>query len=117
MLAEIHNLEESLKDFLTAAQNDSYNSRSANFYKYNNLKIWMEPNRNKTPHLIIQIGISEAMYNIDTTDKLSGGLGSDEKYVRRWLEKSFIKSDLNSAWTKTSKIKPVSMNASEDDDY
>jgi hypothetical protein len=109
MSEEFHRLEESLKEFLTGEQSDSYNARNVNSYKYNNLKIYMEPNQNKTPHFIIRIGISEAMYDIAHGDKLSGGLGSDEKLVRRWVDKTFVKSDLNTAWTKAQKPKTVSM--------
>lgn len=117
MLAELHDLEISLKSFLMEAQNDSYNSNSANLYKYNNLKIHMEPKRDRVPHFIIRIGISEAMYNIESGDKISGGLGGDERLIRRWIDKTFIKANLKSAWTKSNKIKPVSMNNAEDDDY
>ena len=39
MSNELHNLEASLKKFLEESQNDHYNSRNANLYKYNNLKI------------------------------------------------------------------------------
>ncbi len=116
MLAELHNLEESLKDFLVETQNDSYNSRNANFYKYNNLKVFMEPKRDKTPHFIVRIGISEAMYNIETGDKISGGLGSDERLIRRWIEKTFVKSDLTSAWSKSNKVKTASMRNTDDED-
>lgn len=116
MIAELHDLEESLKDFLAEAQNDSYNSKSANFYKYNNLKVFMDPKKDKTPHFIVRIGISEAMYSIESGDKISGGLGSDERLIRRWIDKVFVKAGLSSAWLKSTKIKPVSMRNSEDDD-
>lgn len=114
MSAELHYLEESLKEFLTEQQKDSYNARSTNFYKYNNLKVYMEPGQSKTPHCIIRIGISEASYNLSNGEKLSGGLGSDERLIRRWLDKSVIKSDLSIAWGKSQKIKKVTMK--EDDD-
>lgn len=98
MANEFHNLEENLKAFLAEEQSDSYNTRSANLYKYNNLKIFVSPLKNSKPHFIIRIGISEAMYDIGTGNKLSGGLGRDERVIRRWLERGYIKGDLEQAW-------------------
>lgn len=116
MADELHRLENALKEYLSEGQKDSYNSASANFYKYNNLKIFMEPRHNSTPHFIIRIGISEAMYNIETKDKMSGGLGSDERLIRRWLEKTNVKSELTSVWAKSMKIKTVTMKEDLDED-
>ena len=114
MSAELHYLEESLKEFLTESQKDSYNARSTNFYKYNNLKVYMEPGQSKVPHFIIRIGISEAMYNLNNGEKLSGGLGSDERLIRRWFDKAVIQSDLSIAWGKTKKTKPITMKEEDD---
>ncbi|MFA7658418.1 MAG: hypothetical protein WCY19_03190 [Candidatus Gastranaerophilaceae bacterium] len=115
MPGEIHHLEESLKEFLADAQNDSYNARNTDFHKYNNLKIYMEPNQNKNPHFVVRIGISEAMYSLNSGEKILGGLGSDERLIRRWFDKAFIRSDLNIAWNKSKKVKAVSVK--EDDDF
>lgn len=115
MPEEFHRLEESLKEFLMDEQSDNYNSRNANLYKYNNLKVFMSPSQNKNPHFIIRIGISEAMYDISTGDKISGGLGSDERHIRKWLDRSFIKTDLGSAWEKSKRVKPVIMKKDLDD--
>ena len=49
MSADTHTLEESLKKFLADEQQDRYNSRNANLYKYNNLKIFMEPKKIQHP--------------------------------------------------------------------
>lgn len=114
MFAELHALEESLKSFLAESQTDSYNSPGANFYKYNNLKIYMDPKKSKVPHFIIRIGISEAMYNMQG-EKTSGGLGTDERFVRRWLDRNFSKMNLGSIWTGANKIKPVTMKEDIDD--
>lgn len=108
MLYEIfHPLEESLKDFLNEVQNDSYNSRNANLYKYNNLKIYMDPSKSQEPHFIVRIGISEAMFNIAAGEKIQGGLGSDERFVRRWIDKHLFLIDFDSAWKKEIKPKTV----------
>lgn len=109
-----HQMEESLKDFLNEAQNDSYNSRNANLYKYNNLKVYMDPHKYSTPHIVIRVGISESIYDIEKGEKISGGLGSDERYIRRWFDKNTGKFDFKSAWRTESKPKTVSMKAEED---
>jgi len=109
MAGELHILEESLKELLTEAQNDSYNSKNTNPGKYNNLKILMDPGQNKIPHFIVRIGISEAMYNIENGERISGGLGPDERYIRRWFDKAFSKAGLITAWEAANKAKVVSM--------
>ncbi len=114
-MADFHRMQESLKEYLTSEQSDKYNSKSANLYKYNNLKFSMEPSKMATPHLVILIGISESIYNIQTGERISGGLGSDERLIRKWLDKTFIKSDLFSLWDKTKKIKPVISKADLDE--
>lgn len=105
---EFHRMEESLKDFLTDMQSDVYNSRNANLYRYNNLKVFMDPSKNKMPHFIIRIGISEAMFDIVKGEKISGGLGSDEKLVRRWINRNMDKWDLGIVWKVMIKPKIVS---------
>lgn len=106
---EFHAMEESLKDFLCEAQSDNHNSRTANFYKYNNLKVFMDPNKSKLPHFIVRIGISEAMFDIAKGEKLSGGLGPDEKLVYRWVARNLDRIDFGSVWKKTIKPKIVSV--------
>ena len=110
MAGELHILEESLKEELSAeAQNDMHKPKEANIGKYNNLRILMEPGQNKTPHFIVRIGISEAMYNIENGERMSGGLGADERYIRRWFDKTFSKSGLATAWSGANKAKTVTM--------
>lgn len=115
MANELHNLETSIKEFLENSQSDSYNSRGISSHKYNNLKISMDYNQEKTPHIVLRIGISEAMYNINNGERMSGGLGSDERYIRRWLDKPSIKAELQTAWGHSKKIKTVSVKEDEDE--
>lgn len=114
MSTDLHRLEESLKDFLLREQSDSYNAPNINMPKYNNLKIFMSPRQNKIPHFIVRIGISEAMYCIDTGERLSGGVGNDEKYIRRWLERVFVREDLEVLWAMASSVKAVTSQEGED---
>ena len=107
MSEEFHSFEESLKAFLSEAQSDRYNSRNANFYKYNNLRIFMDPKRTAIPHFIIRIGISEIMYNSGNGEKLSGGLGVDERLVRRWIDRNLLRMDLNTCWKNANRVKQI----------
>jgi len=107
MAYEFHNLEESLKVFFLEAQSDSYNTKGINFHRYNNLKIMMNPKILKTPHFIVRVGISEAMFSLEDCEKISGGLGIDERYIYRWFEKPFVNSELQDAWRKTTKFDPI----------
>lgn len=113
MASDLHRLEESLKEFLLREQSDSYNAPNIHMPKYNNLKIFMTPRQNKIPHFIVRIGISEAMYSIESGERISGGIGNDEKYIRRWLEKVFIREDLETLWAVESSIKAVSANEND----
>jgi len=114
MPAEFHNLENSLKSFLIEANSDSYNSRSANFHKYNNLKIFMDLKKTRDPHFIVRVGISESIYHLGNCEKISGGLGSDERYIFRWFEKPSIAPALNEAWKQSQKSLAVQMQNESD---
>lgn len=111
---EFHNLEESLKTFLAEVQADAYNREKNFYYKYNNLRIFMDEKKNKTPHFTVRVGISEATFKLDNCEKILGGLGSDDKYIYRWYEKTFINQELKEAWQKTVKFEQVVMKKVED---
>ena len=101
MAENITSLARSLKDFLTRSQDDSYNQRNAGRnenHKYNNLKIFMDKDRSQTPHFIIKVGISEAMFKVQDCTKIRGGLGPDEKFVYRWYDKPTIAEQLKKRW-------------------
>lgn len=104
MVDNFHSMEESLKEFLSDEQSDGYNSKSANFYKYNNLKLYIDPHKCNIPHFIIRIGISEAVYNASSGEKISGGLGPDERFIRHWIEKNLYKIDMTAAWKDANKV-------------
>lgn len=86
-----------LQESIIKQQEDSHNSANLNVTKYNNLKIKMDT-RYSYPHAIICIGISEAVFNIAEGTKTDGGLGPDEKYVRKWIANSTVISDLKEIW-------------------
>ena len=95
-MATLNDLANKLQTFIVDQQTDAHSTSNANFNmsKYNNLKLSMDESVNY-PHIIIRIGISEATYNIKEMVKEDGGLGPDEKYIRKWLGNYSVAFDLN----------------------
>ncbi|MBO6088355.1 hypothetical protein J6P92_08440 [bacterium] len=99
MAETIKVFENSLRDYLVNVQQDSYNSTGKIEYRYNNLKVYMEPKKNKTPHFAISLGISEVRYTISPVEKMSGSLGgNDEKYIVMWATRPNINGELKKHW-------------------
>ena len=109
MSGEFHSLEISLRDFLVEDSSRGGSSGHGAFYKYNNLKIFMNPKQNSTPHFIVRIGMSEAIYDIENGEKISGSLGPDERAVRNWINRNFFHFNLEDAWKQEKKVKQVIM--------
>lgn len=97
-MATFKDAEDSLKSFIIQEQSDAHNRGSVNNAKYNNIKITMNPAKNPTPHVIIRISISEAMYNLNGFTKINGGLGYEERFVIKWFGRYGIKEKLNDLW-------------------
>ncbi|HNW26688.1 MAG TPA: hypothetical protein PLG15_03955 [Candidatus Gastranaerophilaceae bacterium] len=114
-MSEFHNLEESLKEFLSAQQANTPNAQNINLYKYNNLKIFMMSKQNKNPHFIVRMGISETVYSLNNGEKLSGGLGADERWVRKWFENPINKASLQELWKRSLKVETVQVDTSEEE--
>lgn len=115
-MTNAHKLEVSLKEFIIDEQSDAHNIRNINFYKYNNLRLFMDPVKIAIPHFFVRIGISEACYRLSDCEKLSGGLGADAKYIPRWYNRVNIKEELSSLWTNSLKIKVVINDTEEEPD-
>lgn len=115
MSEEFHSIEESLKEFLAESQNDRNSNIAYSFHKYHNLRIYMDPKKSAIPHFIVRIGISEAMYDLVKGEKISGGLGADEKIVRKWVMRNLERFDFHSVWKKAKKPKVVSSRDDLDD--
>lgn len=100
MSEEFHSIELSLREYLSEAGARNRSGANDLFHKYNNLKIFMNPKQESTPHIIVRIGISEAVYNINNGELLSGSLGPEENMVKRWLDRNIYKLGLDKIWTK-----------------
>lgn len=91
-MATLNELANKLQAFIIEQQIDPHNMRQLNVHKYNNLKLKIA--QLSYPNIIICIGISEASYNLEDCTKIDGGLGQEEKYVRKWLSKKNIVQEL-----------------------
>lgn len=108
----ITKFENSLKEFLINAMADKYRDAHSYAYRYNNLKVYMDPKREDEPHFYVQIGISEACFAILDGKKLEGGLGAEDGYVKRWSDRSNINNELKNHW----KVIKDAIAAEEEDD-
>lgn len=103
MTTTLHELAMKLQDSIIKQQENAHDSGSLNISKYNNLKLKMSTTI-KYPHVVVTIGISEAIFNISDLTKTEGGLGPDERYVRKWLDNSNILYDLSEIYVKLSEM-------------
>ena len=90
--------ENSLRDYLINAQSDSYNTAQKIQYRYNNLKVYMEPKKNRTPHFCVTVNISAATYTINPVERIEGSLASDDRYVMMWANRPNINGELKKFW-------------------
>ncbi|MBO6088354.1 hypothetical protein J6P92_08435 [bacterium] len=90
--------ESSLKEYLINVHADAHNTAASNLFKYNNLKVWMEPKRFKIPHFWVSFNISAACFQINPVEVISGGMGAEERYVRLWANRPNINAELQKTW-------------------
>ena len=97
-MATFKDMEDSLKSFIVQEQSDAHNIKSFNIAKYNNIKVWMDPSKVQSPHVIIRISISEATFMLEGFNKTNGGLGYEERLVQKWFTRLGVKEKLNELW-------------------
>jgi len=68
-------------------------------HRYNNLKISMDLERFPMPHICIRIGISEGVFALESGMLVYGSLGQDPKYVKKWLKRGSIYTELLQIWS------------------
>lgn len=88
----------SLTDFLIDSMTDKHTDARHIAYRYNNLKVFMDPMKVSDPHFFVSLGISEACYDIETGKKIDGGLGPEDGLVSRWAGRSNIFNELKNHW-------------------
>lgn len=108
----ITKFDNSLTEFLINALSDKYGDAKSYAYRYNNLKVFMDPKKIAQPHFYVQIGISEAVFSIDDGKKIEGGLGTEDGYVKRWADRTNIHKELEAHW----KILKEAISAEQEED-
>lgn len=98
-MATLQELANRLQEYIIRQQESSSGSSQAILSKYSNVKLKMETSI-RQPHVIVEIGISRATFNLDTNIKMDGGLGPFERYIRKWLDNSWIRYDLRELYKK-----------------
>lgn len=87
-----------LKAYLIELQSDAHNKGNMRPERYNNLKLVMDLARNKNPHVVISVAMSEAEYTLPSGEKVSGSLGPDDRFVLRWIAKPNSIPTLMECW-------------------
>lgn len=88
----------SLSEFLMNAMANKYEDAKQYAYRYNNMKVYMDPTKEPEPHFYVSLGISEACFGINDGRKLNGSLGNEDGYVSRWAGRSNINNELRIYW-------------------
>lgn len=94
----ITKFDNSLTEFLINEMSSKYENAKSYAYRYNNLKVYMDPNKVFEPHFFVCIGISEACFAIENGKKLEGGLGIEDGYVKKWADRINIHKELENHW-------------------
>ena len=99
----LNELADELKEYIISVQSDAHNKVTLRPERYNNLKLKMDITKNKKPHVIISISMSQAEFDLKSIEKNSGGLGPDERYAIRWLGKTNTIPALMECWKRVEK--------------
>ena len=94
----LNELAGELKSLIIDLQSDAHNKSNINPARYNNLKLKIDPSQNASPHVIVTVSMSEAIFNLSTGEKITGSLGPDERYALRWLTKGSTMEALKECW-------------------
>lgn len=116
MTATLNEMANKLQTFIIEMQEDAHNIFAINLSKYNNIKLSMDEII-RYPHITIRIGISEATYSLKDHLRTEGGLGPDEKYVRKWIENSTTIYELTEIYKNFRENLTTEGRHNESDDY
>jgi len=98
MLESLRILENNLKKFLAEAFGSSGSAHHNVRFRYNNLKLFVEPEIGAQPHFCINIGSTDACFSLETMTKIRGHIGADERFIIRWASRPGIKKMLGELW-------------------
>lgn len=113
MAKTLNEMADSLKAFLIDNQpNEIKNNPGAP--RYNNLKLTMNIS-DATPHVIINVAMSEAIFNITSGERLNGGLGPEERFVMRWFARASVLPDLLEIWNDKKRNRGKAVGGADED--
>lgn len=101
-MANFRNYENQLKNYLLGRLKNPNDIQVA-MRKYGNIRFSFNHEKYDRPHFIVKIGISEAVFDIDSGVQLGGGLGPDGNEIKNWVQRSMKKTEIKSAWQMESK--------------
>ncbi len=102
-MATLQELANRLQEYIIKQQESSGGGSQYLLSKYSSVKLNMDSTI-RYPHIIVEIGISKATYNIETIVKTEGGLGPFDRYVIKWLGNSWILYDLREMYKKLQEL-------------
>jgi hypothetical protein len=98
-MKSLNELTTELKDELAYYMTSQTATTKESYHRCKNLKMSMRPDLDASPHVIISMMMSEAVFSLADFEKLKGGLGPEEKFVLRWFGRPGVRESLNANWT------------------
>ena len=98
MSENLYRYSNMLRDFIIDELSGP-SDRHTDTHRYNNLRITMDLDRFPMPHICIRIGISEGVVALESGMLVYGSLGQDPKFVKKWLKRGSIYTELLQIWS------------------
>ena len=98
MCKTFNELAQDLRDYIVDKHANYRGLKHMSLQRYNNLTISMNSKRYGQPHVIIRVGISEAVFSFPYVNKIDGGLGMDERFVMQWVGLDTTIQSLDAQW-------------------
>ncbi len=96
-MKNLNELAADLRDELTYAMT-AQTGKKEEYTRCRNLKLFMRPNEDSAPHVVVKMSISEAVFSLSDFEKTRGSLGPEERYVHRWFDRPGVKDSLQENW-------------------
>lgn len=100
-MATLNELANKLQEYILKQQESAGGNTQYALSKYSSVKMKMDSTI-RYPHVIVEIGISKAIFNLETCIKTDGGLGPFDRYALKWIASSWILYDLRELFKKLS---------------
>ena len=114
MADNLYKYSNMLRDFILDELSGPSNKRT-DTHRYNNLKITMDLDRFPMPHICVRIAISEGVFALESGTLVYGSIGNDQKYIKKWLKRGTIYSELLQIWSSEKLIKQKDLQEKRDE--